>query len=100
MKSKIVFTMVLFSLLLNIFHDFFINNQIQTDVSKSIIVKKSTVTKHQYTLCDLHEVFHFSAILSVFPSIEPSFIVSTQLSFIEKIPPHQILESSFKPPRT
>ncbi len=74
MKSKIVFTMVLFSLLLNIFHDFFINNQIQTDVSKSIIVKKSTVTKHQYTLCDLHEVFHFSAILSVFPSIEPSFI--------------------------
>ena len=99
MKSKVMFTMVLFSLLLNIFHDLLIDHQVQTDGSKVVMVDTSKSIKTHHTLCDLHEVFHFSAILSSFDSFEPSQKVSRQLSFVEKISPKLIIESSFKPPR-
>ena len=100
MKSKIIFTIILFSLLLNIFHDLFIDHQVQTDVSKTIVMDKSKPIKTHHSLCDLHEVFHFSAILSSFDAIEPSSPLFTRLFFIEEISPQQILERSFKPPRT
>ena len=69
------------------------------DVPKVVILDTSKPTKNHYTLCDLHEVFHFSAILSSFYSVVPSPRLSTELSFIEKISPQKIIESSFKPPR-
>jgi hypothetical protein len=97
MKSKIVFTMLLFSLLLNIFHDLLIQQQVQTEVSTMAMI--DTLGQAQDTLCDLHEVFHFTAILPLFEIYEVSSKVYTKLSFIEKITPQLILESSFKPPR-
>ena len=100
MKSKVIFTIILFSLLLNIFHDLFINNQIKTNVSKTVLIDKSQPLKTHYSVCDLHEVFHFLGILPHFHSVHSSSMVSTKLSFKESISPQKILESSFKPPKT
>ncbi len=98
MKSKIVFILVLFSLLLNIFHDLLIDQQVQTEVSTELVLDKSQ--KVQDKLCDLHEVFHFAAIIPLFEALESSSKVSTKPLFTEKISSQNILESSFKPPRT
>ena len=98
MKSKVVFTLVLFSLFLNIFHDLLIDQQVQTEIKTMAVFDKSH--KIQKKLCDLHEVFHFTAILPLIEPLEPSSKVSTKLSFIKKIFSQHIIESSFKPPRT
>lgn len=95
-----MFTIVLFSLLLNVFHDLLIEHQVKTDVSKVVMVDNAQHDKSQHALCDLHEVFHFAAILSSYNAFESSPKVSSKLSFLEKISPQFILESSFKPPRT
>jgi hypothetical protein len=97
MKSKIIFSIILFSLLLNIFHDLLIEQQVQTETSMLIVIDKSQ--KVEKTLCDLHEVFHFIAIIPLFEPLGISSKVSTKLSFSKKISSQNILESSFKPPR-
>jgi hypothetical protein len=99
MKSKIIFVLILLSLVFNIFHDLLIHNQLKADSSKTVMIDGFKPLKH-YPVCDLHKVFHFLAILAPFYSVVSSSMVSRQLIFVEVVPPQTILESSFKPPRT
>lgn len=96
MKIKIIFTVVLFSLLLNIFHDFTIPSQISTDCCAKVeVVDKSDDC---YKTDILHHFFHFSAL--ILTSEEQLFLpAQTQpISDIEH-PPLMVLQTSFKPPR-
>jgi len=99
MKSKIVFMILLLSLLLNIGHDFLIDKQFKTNstiLEEHQKIKKIT-SKHQ--ILDLHEIFHFHALLIKHKSIEnfPKFL--RNMLYVEKLSPQIIFDSSFKPPR-
>ena len=99
MKSKILFVIVLFAMLLNIFHDLIVDRQItlqSTTLIEHQKIKKIT-SKHQ--MIDLHEIFHFSAVMMSYKSIEffPKFL--RNLDFTKKLSPFLVLHSSFKPPR-
>ncbi len=97
MKSKTVFILVLFALLLNIFHDLLIEQQVKTEVMNHSVLLD--VSQGDNKLCDLHEIFHFTAILPLFTPLFSSTQVSVKPLFIQAISPQNILEASFKPPR-
>jgi NhaP-type Na+/H+ and K+/H+ antiporter len=96
MKFNIVFIIVFFSLLLNICHDLVVDKQLEpTKICLDTDVKSSL--KHH--VLDLHEIFHFSALMIKHKTIEQFSKFLRNTRFIEKIFPQDILERSFKPPR-
>jgi hypothetical protein len=97
-KSKSVFIVLFFALLLNISHDLFIAHEMQTESS---ILKLGTTDSHHNLskeISQLHEIFHFSAILSSFVSIDLPYALSSKLLFISAIFPSSIQQNTFKPP--
>ena len=99
MKSKILFVIILFSLLLNVCHDLLIEHQVNIELTSELDHKKikKIISKHQHI--DLHEIFHFSAVIIVHKNVEIFSKISRDMLFIEKSSPQLIIESSFKPPR-
>ena len=67
MKSKSILTILLLSLLLNIFHDFTIAHQINTDCSTKVEPLDSN--KDCDKVDSLHNFFHFSAIVLGFKAL-------------------------------
>ena len=101
MKSKFIFIVLLFSLFFTISHDLLIADEIDCECSSSLLhdIQKDEVECCK-GLCDFHEVFHFSAILSAFLDVNELAILDKKLYFISSIPPTSIYQSTFKPPRT
>ena len=101
MKSKFIFIMVLFSLFLNISHDLLMADEVNCECTSSLIhdIQKDDVDCCK-GLCDFHEIFHFSAILTNFLDANELKIVNKKLHFISVFPPTSIYQSTFKPPRT
>jgi hypothetical protein len=65
-----------------------------------VVMLEASSDEHKtHRLCDLHKMFHFSAILISNEDFEESATLSLKLTFIEKISPTQYIESSFKPPK-
>ena len=97
MKSKSIFLIVFVSLLLNIFHDFMITHQVETfDVTK---VELATLDKKVHVQLDnLHDIFHFMAIIIV-PKIESTISLQSQPLYLLTLSPFLINETSFKPPK-
>ena len=96
MKIKIIFTVVLFSLLLNIFHDFTIPSQVSTDCCAKVeVLDKSDDC---YKTETFHHFFHFSALLNI---SEEQLFVPAHIQPVSdiKYPPLMVLETSFKPPK-
>jgi len=99
MKSKILFIIVLFAMLLNIFHDLIVDRQLTTQstmLTEHQKIKKIT-SKHQ--MVDQHEIFHFFAVMIDHRSVEnfPKFL--RDLNFTKELSPQMVLYTSFKPPR-
>jgi len=99
MKSKFIFIILLFSLFLNISHDILIANEVKSCGCTSILEHIQESDKNDF--CDgvskLHEIFHFSAILTVI-DIEFPNSISSKLFFISSIPPTTVYQNTFKPP--
>ena len=99
MKSKFIFIILLFSLFLNISHDMLIANETTECECTSILQPIHEVDKNACCdgVCELHEIFHFSAILSI---IDIEFLnpISAKLFFISSTPPTTIYQTTFKPP--
>ena len=99
MKSKFTFIILLFSLFLNISHDLLIANETTVCECTSILqpVQESEDTECCKGICELHETFHYSAILF---AIEIEFLhpQHTTLLFISSFPPTTIHQTTFKPP--
>jgi hypothetical protein len=106
MKFRIILTILLSSFVLNIFHDSIISHHHTTveipTVAMTMTDNISLTKVHhsdEYRLCDLHKLFHFSAILIPYELMVPTHKVLPELTFIDKISPQQVIESSFKPPK-
>lgn len=99
MKSKFTFIILLFSLLLNISHDILIANETTACECTSILqpIQESEKDDCCEGICELHEIFHFSAILSII-TIEFPHPPHTKLLFISSTPPSTIYQTTFKPP--
>jgi hypothetical protein len=99
-KSKFIFIIVLFSLFLNISHDLLIADEIECECTSSLIhdIQKDKVECCE-GLCDFHEVFHFSAILSTFLDVSELAFLDKKLYFLSSIFPTSIDKNTFKPPR-
>ena len=96
MKSKFIFILLLLSMLLNIFHDFTISDQIKSDLQ----VKNSLLEsdKGSIKVDDLHHFFHFFGIVLSLKN-ELSLLLQTAPTSITVQPPFLILQTSFKPPK-
>jgi|GEM_PF-2238385 len=98
-KSKSVFIVLFFALLLNISHDLFIAHEIKTKCTTNLNL---TATNHHNdtfkNMSELHEIFHFSAILSSFINMDFPYVITSKLLFIPTILPTSIQQSTFKPP--
>ena len=103
MKSKLFFVVVFSSLLLNIFHDFFINNEFYTTqtVEKHILICETQQLPHHNSLChfDIHNLFHFVALIDDSKALHGHKKVRRAMPFLDKLSSKQVLEGSFKPPR-
>ncbi|NEW60594.1 hypothetical protein GSY74_04795 [Sulfurovum sp. bin170] len=99
MKSKFIFIIVLLSLFLNISHDILIANETTGCECTSILQSIQETDKNDCCngVCELHEIFHFSAILSVI-DIEFPNPIPAKLFFISSTPPTTIYQTTFKPP--
>ena len=101
MKSKIIFTMLLFSLFFNIVHDMVMANQASSCDASSVNFKLSTNDNGHDTSCqyiaELHEKFHFSAILEVtnIAFLKP---IQRTLPFTNASLPSSIYQTTLKPP--
>jgi len=104
MKSKILFIVVFVSLLLNIFHGFFVENELHTsklaEIHTPLCDVENIVHDDASYHLDLHQLFHFVALIDSFHSLENYSKTATSMLFFDKNFSQQILESSFKPPRT
>ena len=99
MKSKFTFIIIIFSLFFNISHDIIIANEIESCNCTSTLqlVEESYSNCYQNILSELHEVFHFSAIL-VTLHLEFPPPLPTKLFFVASTPPTTIYQTTFKPP--
>ena len=98
MKSKFVFLLVMFSLFLNISHDILMASETSCECTSTLTQIEESANDCCHGVCELHEIFHFSGILTSFSSIDLSQILSTKLFFISSTPPSSIQQSTFKPP--
>jgi lantibiotic modifying enzyme len=100
MKSKFVFLLVLFSLFVNISHDFLLASEVDESCTSMV-----QMDNFQYlesccvdNMVDLHEIFHYSAILSN-PKVPDSLhSLYNELHFTTLISLTSIYENSFRPP--
>ena len=104
MKSKIFFIVIFSSLLLNVFHDFFVDTQtysLKKDEVHSVACKVQQLSKAN-SLChlDIHHFFHFVALVEDFKAFTGHRKIRRNMYFFDKLSSKQIVESSFKPPRT
>ena len=108
MKFRIILTILLSSFVLNIFHDLLITHHTSLATSQVMVMEEFSeellgelLGEHQthHRLCDLHKMFHFSAILLSKERLEYALSLSSTLLFIEKISPRQLFDTSFKPPK-
>ena len=99
MKSKFVFLLVLFSLFVNISHDFLLASEVDESCTKTVQMSSS---EHLESCCadmvDLHEVFHYSAILAHAKISDLLHTLYTELNFTTLLPLTSIYQNSFKPP--
>jgi len=100
MKSKFIFIILLFSLFLNISHDLLLADKVNYECTSSLVhnIQKESM-ECSSTLCEFHEIFHFSAILSIFIDEDELAILDKKLYHTSSIPPTSIHQSTFKPPR-
>lgn len=100
MKSKFIFIIVFIALFFNIGHDLFIVN-LKPVCESNTVVKVSMAEVDGDECCDnineLHENFHFSAIIHVV-NLEFYNPIQNALAFIDAIPPSISYQSSFRPP--
>jgi hypothetical protein len=99
MKSKFVFLLVLFSLFVNISHDFLLASEVDESCTRMVQMDSS---QHVESCCadlvDVHEIFHYSAILSN-PKVPDSLhSLYNELHFTTLISLTSIYENSFRPP--
>ena len=100
MKSKFIFIILLFSLFLNISHDFLIADEVNCECTLSLAHDAPKQDIHSSeALCELHEIFHFSAILSALSDEDELAILNKNLYHTSSIPLTSIHQSTFKPPR-
>lgn len=99
MKSKFVFLLVLFSLFVNISHDFLLASEVDESCTNIIQMDSS---QHLESCCtdmlDIHEIFHYSAILSNPKVPDTLHSLYTELNFSTLNFPTLIHQNSFKPP--
>ena len=96
MQSKTVFIILLFSLFLNIGHDFFIKHQVEsTSIHTSV---QDLAKKCSQQLDNLHHFFHFVAIVS-FPHWLEKKVLTKRAFLSQKLPFFIAYETSFKPPK-
>ena len=102
MKSKGIFFILFVSILLNIFHDFTISQQVssQMDIQVQYSEKKlvSLVSNECNSIDDLHHFFHFSAIIFTLEK-EISLLLENRPLFISINPPFLTFEPFRKPPK-
>ena len=96
MKSKSIFIVVLFSLLLNIGHDFLMTQQIEKHSSVSSVELVSE--KSSQHLDTFHHFFHFVAIITFRDWIEEK-VVTKRAFLSQKLPLFIAYKNSFKPPK-
>ena len=96
MQSKSIFIIVLFSLLLNIGHDFLMTQQVEKYSSvSSVEVVSEKASQH---LDAFHHFFHFVAIIS-FPDWIEEKVVTKRAFLSQKLPLFIAYKNSFKPPK-
>ncbi|CAA6809988.1 MAG: Unknown protein [uncultured Sulfurovum sp.] len=100
LKSKVVFVLVFFSLFFTISHDLVLAKHFNNDYSTTLEGHDELTQNHisSNDLIDLHEIFHFSAILYDLLNIKSLRTFYTKLNFTTLIPPTFISQSSFRPP--
>ena len=99
MKSRFIFIIIFFSLFLNISHDILLANETTACECTLMVQPLQEIEKIECCegICELHEIFHFSAILSVI-DIGVPHPIHAKLLFISSIPPSSIYQTTFKPP--
>ena len=96
MKSKSIFIVLLFSLLLNIGHDFFIEHQVESaSIETSVALSKKSCSQD---LDAVHHFFHFVAIIAFRDWIEER-VVTKRAFLSQKLPLFIAYKTSFKPPK-
>ena len=96
MKSKTVFLIVLFSLFLNISHDFFIKHQLEhTSLHSPVKVVDDKSSQHMEAC---HHFFHFIAIISFSNWLEEK-VLTKRIFLSQKLPLFIAYKNSFKPPK-
>ena len=99
LKSKFVFLLVLFSLLLNITHDIVLASEFNKTCSVGLEDKSSMESELCCgNLIDLHEAFHFTAILSSLIETSSLHLPYAKPSFISLSPLRHFCQNSFRPP--
>ncbi len=99
MRTRAIFIVIIFALLLNIFHDFMITHQIELDKGCNYETTQKSIQVECYNQLDeMHNIFHFQAILYNSIIEFPKMLTPTPL-FIAKNIPLAIYETSFKPPK-
>ena len=99
MKSKFIFLLLLFSLFLNISHDLILANKADKGCCQTVQWNNSSsITSVCLNMVDLHEAFHFSAILTSLIALGFALDFHENLIFISLTPPSLMSQSSFKPP--
>ncbi len=96
MKSKSIFIILLFSLFLNIGHDFFIKHQLEhTSLHSQVQVVDDKISQYMEAC---HHFFHFVAIISFRDWIEEE-VVKKRAFLSQKLPLFITYKNSFKPPK-
>jgi hypothetical protein len=99
-KSKSVFIVLFFALLLNISHDLVIAHEMKIESNTNLYLGATNYPHSDASknMSELHEIFHFSAILSSFINMDFPYVITSKLLFIPTILPTSIQQSTFKPP--
>lgn len=96
MKSKSIFIVLLFSLFLNIGHDFFIKNQVEPSSMHTLLEVANENNSEE--LDRSHHFFHFVAIIT-FRDWTEEKVVTRRAFLSQKLPLFIIYKTSFKPPK-
>ena len=96
MKSKSIFIVLLFSLFLNIGHDFFIKYQVEPTSMHTLLEVANENSSEQ--LDRSHHFFHFVAIVSCSDFLEKKLVTKRMFSS-KKLPLFIAYKNFFKPPK-
>ena len=99
LKSKVVFVLVFFSLFFTISHDLVLAKHFDNDCSVTLEVHELIEDCECCNdLMDLHETFHFSAIIYDLLDMNSPHTFYTKLNFTTLTLPLSISKSNFRPP--